>query len=123
MSIISASDEENEDKFRFYWIIVEIIIGIIYVATLVMYFSFWRNNKKDVEASQDNYLKWLMIMMIYMIFSLAFVIIRNIWEFYKIMENLRIDNYWMYSVQNALFIIMTEIILVCGMIKCLYSLG
>ena len=122
MTIISASDEAYEDRFRIYWIIVEVFIGIIYVITLVMYFSFWRNNKKDVEASKDNYLKWLMIMMIYMIFSLLFVIARNLSEYFDLIESLRKNNYLVYSIQNILYTIITEFIPVCGMIKCLHGL-
>lgn len=112
----------DNDYINLYGFIMEFIIIVIYILSFAMFFSYVRKNKEEVETLGDNYLKWLMIIMIYMIISLSLIVTMNALESFGVLDTLRNNKFDAFVFLDFGYTVATEYVPAIGMIICLHNM-
>jgi len=92
----------------------EIVLALIYIYTSAQVVRSWRDNKIELTG----YLRWVFIIMIYMIFALIVRVVANI------LEEKDLNNYIMrFTIYKMIMILLIEIIPCNVMCVCLYMVA
>ena len=108
ITIWIIDDDRRYYFFEIYFGVVELFIEVIYIYACVKSITFWRKTNNDVKIS--GYLRWLFILMIYMIPVVVIRICLNIADSFKFQRDFETSSDKGYAAYRFFFMLLIEMI-------------